>query len=595
REELEKYRDHFLVETKIPSGTRLIVKDREKTEEIIRRIYEQDHVSLNHRNDRISVLLNYILKQKREIPVEKLARTVFVSVSTVNKDLQMLDDILKKYGLDLNQKRGGVLISGKEIDKRKCLVDNGIFFRSFIPSETDLNYALDEGDHIREVLVSRLVDRKCTISDIEFQNLVAWLKVSLDRMKSGFFLDDEGLFDHETLDDRDVLLASHILDDLFSGRSVSYTRDEILFLATYLNNHSNYIDVDYISPDLNDFIREAMHSIEQFFPVELSGNSNLKISLALHSSPLISRAKNDMQIRNNMTIYVKQNFSFAFDIAAYYVCLLSNRYGIRVSEDETAFVAILFNRYIYPEETYDSKKRICIITAQVRSSSFLIEQLLLNKYGSRIAGITIVESSDLDHLDLKNYDLFLSTESNIAVSSGLAYRISSFPNEKEIDKIGEMIIGYDDAEKIISFFDPRMIFFRDKIEQKDVEELLISKAVALHNTTGLREEIELRNTYGSTYFGNSIAILHPMRNISEDSFIGAVILREPIRWSDEGQRVKVIFLVCLEKNNHASFRAWDSLSSMIFTDKNFIGSIESIRSVQDFIDACYRSMKRGQS
>ena len=594
REELDEYADIFLVETRIPSGSRMIIKNREKAEELIRQIFQKDRPSLNHRHDRVTALLVYIVRQKRPVPAERLARNLYISLSTVNKDLQQLEKILKKYDLTLSSKKGSVSIEGRELDKRKCLVDNGLLFRNYVPSESDINYGIDESDFIKSVLVGRLVDMKCTISDIEFQNLVAWLKISTERMKASFILDDDDLFAHENLDDQDVLLATHIYEDLLKGTGAPITRDEILFLATYINNHSSYVDVDYISPDLNDFISQALVSIEQFFPASLSSNSNLRISLALHTSPLISRARNDMQITNNMKIYVKQNFSFAFDVAAYYVYLLSNHYHIKVTEDETAFVAILFNRYLYRDENYGiTRKRICIITTQIRSSSFLIEQLLSSKYGRYIDKIDFIQSSDLDDLDLSRYELFLSTENNIAVTSGLAYRISSFPGEKEIDKVGEMIIGYDNAEKIIRFFDRDLIFFTHKEEQKEVEELLISKSVQKHQTKGLREEIELRSQYGSTYFGNSIAILHPMRNIASSSFIGAAVLKEPLSWDGWEEKVKVVFLVCLEKNNHAAFRAWDSLSSMIFLDSGFISDVQKVSSAEEFIDVCYRSMKRG--
>ena len=52
----------------------------------------------------------------------------------------------------------------------------------------------------------------------------------------------------------------------------------------------------------------------------------------------------------------------------------------------------------------------------------------------------------------------------------------------------------------------------------------------LYQLDNLAEEIELREEFGSTYFGNGIAILHPMHLLTDDSFIGEIILKKPAVW-----------------------------------------------------------------
>jgi lichenan operon transcriptional antiterminator len=208
---------------------------------------------------------------------------------------------------------------------------------------------------------------------------------------------------------------------------------EIDFLALYINNHGNYSNTDYISEDLNNFIVDALEKIHTMYPTDFTHDVNLRISLAMHCVPLISRARNNVQVKNEMLDYIKQSYPYAFDIATYFSYLLSKQYSIQIKEEETAFLAIYFNKSVMESAAFRGSKRICIITNLKRSEYFLLEQYLYDQFQKYIVSITFVTSEELDDLDLDEYDLFFSTEDNRATESGLAMKISSFPDTNELE------------------------------------------------------------------------------------------------------------------------------------------------------------------
>ena len=107
--------------------------------------------------------------------------------------------------------------------------------------------------------------------------------------------------------------------------------------------------------------------------------------------------------------------------------------------------------------------------------------------------------------------------------SGLATKIAFFPDSNELEKIKVRIEGFKNVEDIMKLFDPKLFFVKDFTEKEEIQKCLVDAASVLYQLDNLAEEIELREEFGSTYFGNGIAILHPMHLLTDDSFIGEII------------------------------------------------------------------------
>lgn len=582
--------DIFDIDSKVPFGTRIKVLDSDRFAQYLGEMkLQSDEFNINYRDDRIYKLLNFLLSQRKSISLTKCADYIFVSKSTLTSDLKELEKILSKFSLRLIQTKGYIWIDGLERDKRTCLMDNSFAILPMISSKLMADTEAVHVEFIRKTLMKELLERQYPISDVEFQNIIIWLNVSIKRIMNFFYLNDEDITSDGQYD-AEIQIAADIFERIETKYFIRVPQTEINFLAMYINNHSNFSNTDYISEDLNTFILEALEKIRESYPTDFTHDVDLRISLALHCVPLISRARNNVQIKNEMLDYIKQSFPYAFDIATFFSYLLSERYKCKIKESETAFLAIYFNKSINEYSVLKGNKRICIITNLKRSEYFLLEQFLYDKFQKYIVSITFVTGNDLDTLDLDQFDLFFSTEDNRATESGLATKFTFFPDSKELEKIKVRIEGFKNVKDIMKLFDPNLFFVKDFTKKEEIQKCLVDAASQLYQVSNLSEEIELREEFGSTYFGNSVAILHPMHLISDDSFIGEIILKKPAVWDNEGNHVNLIFLVCIQKNNLEAFRAWDYLSPLLFNNQ-FKQEILSVEDYNDFKRVCEENLK----
>lgn len=590
KEETVSYSNIFEIESKVPFGTRIKVLDNDKFTLYINTIkLQSDEMNSNYRDDRIYKILNFLLSQRKSISLTKCADYIYVSKSTLTSDLKDLEKILSKFSLHLVQMKGYIWIDGLERDKRIFLMDNIYSYLPIIPTNLMSNTEAVHVEFIRKTLMKELLEKQYPISDVEFQNIIIWLNISIKRITNFFYLNDDDT-DSDGSNNTEIKIAENIFERMEAKYFIRVPQTEINFLAMYIRNHSNYSNTDYISEDLNAFILQALQKIHESYPTDFTHDLSLRISLALHCVPLISRARNNVQIKNEMLDYIKQSFPFAFDIATFFSYLLSECYRCKIKESETAFLAIYFNKSINEYSVLKGNKRICIITNLKRSEYFLLEQFLYDKFQKYIISITFVTTKDLDDLDLDLYDLFFSTEDNQATESGLATKITFFPDSSELEKIKVRIEGFKNVEDIMKLFDPNLFFVKDFTKKEDIQKCLVDAASELYQLHNLAEEIELREEFGSTYFGNRIAILHPMHLNADASFIGEIIVKKPAIWDNEGNHVNLIFLVCIQKNNLEAFRAWDYLSPLLFNNQ-FKQEILSVEDYDDFKRVCEANLK----
>jgi len=589
KSEIEQYAQDFYLENSQQYGTRLIIKNSQKFEKFIDEIKNSNaSIDLNYKNDRVNHLLRYLLSQSKPISLDDLADYVFVSRSTIVLDLKDVETVFEKYNLKIVKSKSEVSIEGLERDKRMCLIDNDNDYIKILPSDNLFNNEIQQTNNIRKIFIDELLKCKYEISDYEFQDFIIWTNVSLKRIKSGFVLTESDI--KGNTNDKENSVAEAIYNRLSRIYGLIIPKEEIEFLAIYLNNHNSLSEHSYFSPELTNFISEVLVMIDNAYPSNFTNDVNLKLSLSLHCAPLISRVQNNIQVKNKMAVYVKQNFQYAFEIATYFVYQLSQRFNCKISEDETSFIAIYFNRSIIESSAKKGKKRVCIVTNLKRSVSFLLEQYLLDRFSNSISNISFLTPETITQANLEDYDVFFSTENGPIVDAGLALKISSFPDKNEIEKMRAIIEDFDSIDNIISMFNENLFCVTD-IEQKNkAQKMLVDKATKQYKLKTLANEINLREEFGSTYFGNSIAILHPMHAVGDVSFIGTMILKKPIVWDAEDNKVKLVFLVCLQKNNLNAFQTWDKISPVLFSEE-FRKKISDINKYDEFVKIMRNEMK----
>lgn len=529
--------------------------------------------------ERIQKLFRLLLNQTSPLSKVKIAEKLYVSNSTLTNDLNKLSVILEQDNLKISRKsHGGIKIVGAELNIRKCLLKFGIYSSRSNNQEED-----NTRKEIEKILVNILIKHHCNISDNLFQNLIVHIEVSIKRIQSGFSLKD---VKQKVVPEfqEGYQIANEIFDALEKRFYFKATTGEILNLAIYLQGKSDYVNFDYVSKSVNQFIMQSLVEIRDKFKVDFTQEINLRISLALHIMPLITRVEYDIQNDNVMLDNIRESFPLAFDMAAYMGLLLQNKIGKKIKESEIAYLAIYFNQYLNRNNHFTGFKNLLIITNLKRSENVLLRERFITWFDKEISSISIVNITEVPEIDVNKYDVVFTTNQTRLTDKLGAILISDFPNNEEYPKIKLAIDGFRTKEDLLNLFSKDRFEFKD-LDNKDEalnEIISISKNAVGKQKKNLDKAVRLREQLGSSFFSNTIAFPHPISPISVSTFVSILLLKKPIQWDEDNNKVDLIILVSIEKNNVKAFELWSYLSKII-QNKEFVKKLKKKPTFENFI------------
>lgn len=550
-------------------GSQLIIKDYMAFQV---NIQQKEIISESNQSDRVRKLCVLLLNQKRPINRQKILDQLFIASSTLNMDLKEADKLLSNYQLSVERKRNsGIFISGNEYDKRKCLLKLGHL--DIHQNQSNMETEESFRQEIEMVLVSVLLKHHFHISETLFQNLIVHIEMAIKRMKSGFYIGSDE-FGGITDFDSEMEVSTEIFQRLAERSYFKVSQEEILNLAIYIKGKSDYENDDYISEEVNTFILHALKEINEKFDIDFRQEIDLRISLALHLMPLLTRIEYNIQNENKLLDQIKQSFPLGFDIAAYMCMLLQNTIDKKIEEGEIAYLAIYFNQYLAKYNDISGKKRILIITSLKRSESILLRQRFATWFSNEITILTLVNTHEVGFLDIEDYDVIFTTEQTELTDKMGAILISFFPSEQEYSKIKLAIDGFNDKFEIVNLFDEALFRYGHFTNKKEVLDKICSISVSKvgDKVFQLREAVELREEIGSSYFGNGIALPHPINPILAETFVSVILLKNELDWDSDGNKVHLVMLVAIEKNNAKVFQLWNYLAKII-QEKGFVDRV----------------------
>lgn len=560
----------------IPSkGTRLKVYNKDA---LLRYFQDAEGTQmeddLNSRENRIHKILEILLGSKKNYTVQHLADRFFISKSTFLKDLKVVKQLLHTYHIEIeNDIKKGIVIKGKEEDIRRCIFSQHVDFIGEYPDLYTQNDQTTNFNKIGLILVNVFTEYQYQISDVALQNLIIHIDILIKRVARGFVLEDMVQKDVHNDFSKEIEMAEKIFQACHDKFHLAIIDSEIQRLAIYLYGKSNLSDASYITQEIDDFVLEALTNIKNKFAVDIMDNVQFRVSLSLHLIPLLTRLKYNMQLKNDLLHNLCQSFQVAFDMAFSLSSMIQERFGYELNEDEISYLAIYFNSALEAHEEHAGTKRLLIISSLKRSETLLLREKIKSWFTNTLHELVIEDLYHLKDLDLEEFDVICTTEKNKFYESGIAVLISQFPKEEDYRKIKMMLDGFDNKEQFEALFTKANFYVGKAMNQAQIIKKLCT--VSLEEQTiqkQLYEEIMKREAMGGTYFGNAIAMPHPMYPVTDKTLIAVALLKEEILWDDYGNKVQMILLVSVEKNNPRAYKIWTYLTEIIH-DEQLIRSI----------------------
>lgn len=510
------------------------------------------------------------------------ASDLFVSKSTIYKDIEAANLELEKEGLRIERKSGkGIQIIGSEFDKRKVLVrlNKGLSGKAFAVVEYIKDYRLCKDDYARlialykkevvDAVIESIQDLEKRIeyqlNDYTFVMAVEYISNQMNRIQNNQTL-DQNIIQRLTLNEAVSEWADYLVRKLNAKLNMNIDPREglyiyIILLATEDQISSKVVDKKILLDKeiMVDAIADNMiHYISTILNKNYLNDSILKTSLTLFLNSSLIRVKFGFKISNSYINEVKENFGAIFS-----ACLtISEEYeelvGRHPGEEEISYMANLFSG---AEETWGRN----INTLLVESVGVGLAQIIARKieYNISAVNVTKIQSVKANQKENKNsYDLVITTSPSLIVEHPNVVYVSPIISKQDIYRVRKMCKSLLEEEKnkneisIENLIKEELIFIEEDVILK--EDLLRKMCQILYEKGYVKKEftenVLQRERICASNIGGGIAIPHGETKMVKKPVVLVVKLDHKIEWGNGV--TDVIFLLALNFEDVASTQAF---------------------------------------
>jgi mannitol operon transcriptional antiterminator len=424
-------------------------------------------------------LLHRLLGSDEPIKLRALASGLKVSVGTVSRDLDGVEDWLADLGLSLLRKPGyGVEVVGTEADLRRAmgrLILENLDEAALLPRPkepvrlpagpgtdrvSDRLMGMVDEDRLRmvETLVGEAVDRlPYAIADSAFVGLSVHVALMVERLLQGGKVDvDDDILQrlHITVEYDHARGLAQAIEETFR---VDVPEEEVAYITMHLRGtklrQDGALERYFETSDLEvaSRVKALIHYVGEQTGVVLAGDSFLYTGLLAHVDRAIQRLRENLKIYNPLLPEIKEDYPALFDLV--------NR-GMEkvfvdeeIPEEEVGFVAMHFGAALDRGQGEFPQNVLVICSAGIGSARMLASRL--EKAFPQIRLIRNASLFELEELDPGGFDLVVSTIP-LPIPEGSYVQVHPLLSEDEVERIRDHLrekIGKHPSEKS---FDARL-------------------------------------------------------------------------------------------------------------------------------------------
>lgn len=530
-------------------------------------------------DERVEFLLLYFLCHKGYIKRAELCDILYVSEKTITQELKKVENILQQYGIFLEKRAHyGIRIEGDEFAKRQCLMNFHIGDKEFalsgsVEDEAGKKLCIQNG------VLSVIREEKLSFSEMSVKCLIDYIYISMCRIRAGFIIEASKVHD---MDAKFVAAADRIIDVLWDMEFKNVCREnEAVYLAIYLqgirmctydlNGTSNFV----ITEDVIRLVDEILESVYCMYLVDMRNAFGFRMSMYKHLACMELRLQYGIEIRNPLLQEIKEKYLFSYLLAQQACIVVAEKYNKKISDDEIAYFAMLFELQKSQDEQSVPvvKKKILLVCASGKTSSGFLLLMLIKKFGKDIEKIDMCSVYELEDRDLDEYDAIFTT---IPISCSVArpvIMIHDFLSQSEILRVKEELLGNGEWRIVEKFYKSR--FFFTGITGNTKEEVLSDMCRRISEVYPLPDcflpSVLYRENLGGTDFGNMTAIPHPYERVLKENLVSVGILERPILWTTN--QVQIVILTAVSGSVDEEIRRYFDITLKVITREDLVNEI----------------------
>lgn len=569
-------------------------------------------------SDRQKYILNKLVIENEAFPIDDLMDRLFVTRSTLSKDLSMIRKELMPYELVIDSKPNkGIFITGLERNRRHFILD--YFFNH---SDNSLQHYMSNKsffkrisfDQITIIVLDECRESGIHLTDFTIQNIVLYLALSVQRMAEGFELQNIQLDDK--VETRSVyIVAQKIIRRIENGYQIHVPESEVEYLTIQLlaNGKNTTIISD---AGIHDDIDSVLQKIELEIGYPISQDYELKKNLIEHLKPMLVRLEQGLQLKNPLLHEIKTNYLPYFLDAKRYISWSTYLSQFEINDDEVAYLTLHLMAAVEKYQDFN-KPRTLIICATGYGSAQLLKNRLKKEYSEYLNIVGVKGYYEVDNLALAEVDLIISAiDLSTQIFKVPVIQVSIFLTESDIKKINHFFyhsrtnlnhhIEINDESSLendqLNYFEQFTDESYFKIWQDSTtrEEVLdqLSDMVTKNESTSFKKElldqIDQRELLSAITFSNTIAVPHPAKALSKVPQIAIGVIPNGLKWSDKYTNIKLVFLLSPSYWNNQGLTAITQTIVALVENPEAQSDLISVKDFYDFQQKFVLLMKGGR-
>lgn len=527
---------------------------------------------------RESELIKRLFINQEELDIYDFAEEMYVTESTVHRDIDKLEKNLGQFNLKIRIKHDQLFVDGDEWNIRKALQSYVIQAQSLGREENLERFFSEKDIEICKEAISRLSQKYHHQFSEEYSCLLlVECLVFKKRTEHNNCLTERTSNLINDLNHLEVYFFSgELLESVINKSFSEISPYEIEAMAYSLLAYGFSIQsADYIQ-NIEHQVNELIIKVSNLLSLDLSKDNHLKLMLSNHISKMIFRLRNQIYITNPALEEIKKQYSSLFNVIWIAIRGLSKYYEINISNEELAFIVIHFQLAI--EKIVKPLNIVVICQNGIATSELIMSKL--HKIFDSDAKITNINARELDFYDLSNIDLIISTialpevkvpviEVSPIFTKDEIESIRSFYSEHMTDNYTLMRTSLDgrkfNLESLQTLIKkPSLIRETVKSKKECIEKMIRECDATNRRIKEFKESILERETLGSTSVYTGVALPHCDPRFVEQSELIVMTLDKPINWGKNN--VKLIILIAVAENDIPIFK--DSLIALYSVIEN---------------------------
>ncbi|HDX7186004.1 TPA: transcription antiterminator [Clostridioides difficile] len=520
-------------------------------------------------DNRLNLILKELIVNSNGINIFDLSEELFVSPATIEGDIVKANKFIGSYNLKIKQSKFLLKLVGNESAKRKLM--SSIIFKE---TGSDFLSLFDVQKIYREYNLTKLKENiiyilkkyNLFINEYAINNILLHLMITIDRIKKNNYIESVEVVNY--IDNNiDINIAKDISNFLESEYNITLTSAELYYLVFQLTNKTtvlNYNQMDtkslsnYIDEHFVKLTKKIIKNVYDLYLIDLS-DEEFVVKFTLHVKNLISRAKNNQVLRNQIPQKLKDSYPLIYDISVYICNQIQTLENVDIDEDEISYISLHVGSFFDRQKLLEYKVLCALITPNYYDLQFKIVRDLEKRFNESIEIIQIF--SDTHNLDFDNkVDMVIAT---LPISDRCPIPfvyVNPYLNRKDYDNIQSKFIQIKDRKNILTVQNHLEMYFSESLFMKNIyldsakDYIKFMGNILCKNKyvkPNYIDDVLIREKMSSTAFNNNVAIPHSMKMDALKTGVCLIVNDKPVKWGEE--KVQIIAMIPINEKEKEKF------------------------------------------